>query len=298
MNSFAKGTKKKLLFSISLFILIIAGYSYWRYLYPALPNNTRQTLFEGITYIREVRHTPRPIIIHVVIVNLRHPNIRFLVTPGKVIKNGEIGARTTSQFLSEFKQKIAVNGSFFHPFSEKLWNPYPRHTGDPLYVLGLASCRGKVYSQAQNQFETFYLAADNQASFQTAIGAVYNAISGSHLFLKQGKLQSSFINALPNKQPYPRTAFALDKTAKTLMIFVVDGKQKNYSEGVTMLELGEIVQAYGGDTALNMDGGGSSTLVMAGATGEPILLNSPIHARFRGNERFVANHLGISVQRE
>jgi hypothetical protein len=298
MNTFAKGTKKKLLFSISLLILIIAGYSYWKYLYPALPNNIRQTLFEGITYIREVRHTPRPIIIHVIIVDLTHPNIRFLVTPGKVTENGEIGARTTSQFLTEFKQKIAVNGSFFHPFSEKLWHSYPRHTGDPLYVLGLASCRGKVYSQVQNPFKTFYLTADNQASFQAPIDAVYNAISGKDLFLKQGKLQPPFINALPNKHPYPRTAFALDKTAKTLMIFVVDGKQKNYSEGVTMVELAEIVQAYGGDTALNMDGGGSSTLVMAGAAGEPILLNSPIHARFRGNERLVANHLGISVQGE
>jgi len=77
------------------------------------------------------------------------------------------------------------------------------------------------------------------------------------------------------------------------MIIVIDGKQKNYSEGVTLAELSEIVISYGADSALNMDGGGSSTLVMADSARQPILLNSPIHARIQGYERLIANHLGV-----
>jgi hypothetical protein len=281
---------RKILFLVVIILLALGAY--WFNLPKQIPNNIQKKLFEGITYVRNVRQTPRPIIIHIVSIDLTHPKIRFLVTPGKVVKEGEIGARTTSQFLTEFNLQIAVNGSFFYPFREKFWNAYPRYSGDPVYVVGFASSRGQVYSQPAQNFETFYISADNQAQFQKPIGAIYNAISGGQLFLKQGQVQTPFIGPFDEK-PYPRTALALDQAAKTLMIIVIDGKQKNYSEGVTLAELAKIVISYGADSALNMDGGGSSTLVMADSARQPILLNSPIHARIQGYERLIANHLGV-----
>ena len=78
-----------------------------------------------------------------------------------------------------------------------------------------------------------------------------------------------------------------------MLLVVVDGRQPNYSEGVTLVELTEIVAGYGGDTALNLDGGGSTALIARGRTGQPIQLNSPIDNRIPGRERPVANHLGI-----
>jgi exopolysaccharide biosynthesis protein len=181
---------------------------------------------------------------------------------------------------------------FFYPFRERFWNPYPRQTGDPVHVVGFASSRGQIYSQTAQDFETFYISANNQAQFQSPIGEIYNAISGGQLFLKQGLVQTPFIGKF-DKKPYPRTCFALDQEAKTLMIIVIDGKQRHYSEGVTLAELVEIVIGYGADSALNLDGGGSSTLVMASQTGEPIFLNSPSHAKMPGLERLIANHLGV-----
>jgi hypothetical protein len=56
--------------------------------------------------------------------------------------------------------------------------------------------------------------------------------------------------------------------------------------------LAEIALALGADTALNLDGGGSTTLVMAGESG-PQLLNAPIHTRIHMRERPVGNHLGV-----
>jgi exopolysaccharide biosynthesis protein len=47
--------------------------------------------------------------------------------------------------------------------------------------------------------------------------------------------------------------------------------------------------------AMNLDGGGSSTMVIEGANGEPVILNSPIDSRIPGRERPVANHLGIFI---
>jgi hypothetical protein len=290
----------KFLGFLFLLIIIIADYWFWSHVHPPIPESSRQTLFEGIIYIREVRQTPRPIIIHLIRVDLTKPNIRFLVTPGEVHDNGEIGARTTSQFLTEFKLQLAVNANFFYPFhplfSVDFWNAYPKKRGDPVYIVGFASSRGQVYSQSHKLFETFYISANNQARFQTPIGPVYNAISGRELFIKQGQIHGSFSKGAFNEKPYPRTALALDKTANTLMIFVVDGKLKNYSEGVTLMELAEIVQSYGADMALNLDGGGSSTLVMEEPSGKPVLLNRPSHGRIQGKERLIGNHLGIYVR--
>jgi len=90
---------------------------------------------------------------------------------------------------------------------------------------------------------------------------------------------------------------ALDREGRRLILIAVDGRQPNYSEGVTLAELAEIVIEHGGDTALNLDGGGSTTLVMEGKSGEPILLNSSIDNRIPGRERPVANPLGIYAQR-
>jgi hypothetical protein len=282
-----------------LAITIIDSYLLLKYLYPPIPNNLSQTLFEGIDYIREVRHTPRPIIIHLVLIDLTNPNLQFLVTPTDSVNNGKIGARTTSQFLAEFNLQLAVNGNFFYPFhplySVDFWNAYPNKPGDLVQVVGFASSRGQVYSPSNDRFETLYISEQNQAQFQTPIGDVYNAISGKPLLVFKGVNQGPFSGNFA-AIPYPRTALALDKAAKTLMIFAADGKQRNYSDGVTLMELAEIIQHYGGYTALNLDGGGSSTLVMEGPEKTPILLNSPINGRIRGNERLIANHLGIFVR--
>ncbi len=85
----------------------------------------------------------------------------------------------------------------------------------------------------------------------------------------------------------------LNQDRRTLLLFIVDGRQPNYSEGVTLLELAQIAIEYGADEALNLDGGGSSTLVIEDTAGQPQVLNSPIHASIPGVERPVGNHLGV-----
>jgi len=47
---------------------------------------------------------------------------------------------------------------------------------------------------------------------------------------------------------------------------------------------------------MNMDGGGSSTLVMRNPLGIVRVINSPIQTGIPGRERPVGNHLGIFAQ--
>jgi len=85
---------------------------------------------------------------------------------------------------------------------------------------------------------------------------------------------------------------ALDRGNKTLLLVAVDGRQPGYSQGVTPRELAALVLRAGGYDATNLDGGGSTALVVDN-NGQPLQLNAPIHTRLVGRERPVANHLGV-----
>jgi len=81
---------------------------------------------------------------------------------------------------------------------------------------------------------------------------------------------------------HPRTAVGVDESRKRLWIIVVDGRQEGYSAGMSLPELTELFEALGTDEALNLDGGGSSVMVVGGqprsrpsdATGERAVVNA------------------------
>ena len=105
-------------------------------------------------------------------------------------------------------------------------------------------------------------------------------------------LQDGIIVAPTDAALHPRTAVATNSSGSKLWLIVVDGRQPQYSEGVTFWELAEIAREAGADTALNLDGGGSSTMVMRSGNG-PKILNAPFHTNIPMRERPVGNHLGI-----
>ncbi|MDR0897569.1 MAG: phosphodiester glycosidase family protein [Oscillospiraceae bacterium] len=70
----------------------------------------------------------------------------------------------------------------------------------------------------------------------------------------------------------PRTAIGQVEALHYVMV-VTDGRTRN-SEGLTLLELAELMQSLGCLTAYNLDGGGSSTLVFQGE-----VINQPTAGR-------------------
>ena len=75
---------------------------------------------------------------------------------------------------------------------------------------------------------------------------------------------------------HPRTAVGFPADGKGLILVVVDGRQPGLSSGVTLPELTDLMQSQGAHEAYNLDGGGSSTMVVGGET-----LNSPSDGRER-----------------
>jgi hypothetical protein len=63
---------------------------------------------------------------------------------------------------------------------------------------------------------------------------------------------------------HPRTALGFDPTSRRLWLVVVDGRQGGYSAGMTLPELARLFGTLGAREAINLDGGGSSVLVVGG----------------------------------
>ena len=92
----------------------------------------------------------------------------------------------------------------------------------------------------------------------------------------------------------PRTCLGLSADGRWLYALVVDGRQKDYSIGAGMDDLVAFMKAAGASDALNMDGGGSSTIVLWDGDKEGVYIPN----RHKGGEyRPVAASLGVYLDR-
>ena len=84
---------------------------------------------------------------------------------------------------------------------------------------------------------------------------------------------------------HPRSAVVVTKDRKVLLI-TVDGRAKGHAIGMSIPELAHLIKVLGGKDALNLDGGGSTTLYLNGE-----ILNHPTdNGRFdHEGERIIPN---------
>ena len=260
------------------------------------PIPIREKLFEGVTYRRVIQFSPRPLIAHILIIDTKTKGIKFLVTPPDSKGDKPLHARTTSQFLQEFGAQIAINGDGFSPWWSHSPADYYPHVGDPVAPWGLAASGGTIYSEGDlsrtGVAPTLYISRRNALSFNRRPDNVFQAISGDRMLVEQGGI----VEGLNNQSLNPRTAVGINKNGRYLILVVIDGRQPLYSEGATFVELAQLMIDQGAYFAMSLDGGGSSTMVMQGADGKPVILNSPIDNYIPGRERPVANHLGIYLK--
>lgn len=273
---------------IAIAVLVITAVGGVWYIRRLRPQPAHEKLFQGVEYIRDIRSSPRRIVIHVIKIDLREEGVRVIVTPGDPEQELPLKARTTSLFLKNFDLQVAINGDGFTPWhSYGLFDYYP-HNGERVDAIGFAASEGLVYSQDTDGEPRIYFSSNKTARINAATGKNFNVISGNQNLVHRGNPVAGL-----EGDPNPRTAVALDQGNRFLILVVVDGRQPGYSEGVTLQELAEIIIYHGGYTAINLDGGGSSTMVVEGPLGGAKVLNSPIHVRIPGRERPVGNHLGI-----
>ena len=115
------------------------------------------------------------------------------------------------------------------------------------------------------------------------------AMCGFGMIMTNGVPTFSVAHPRP-AQLAPRTALGVTADRKTLVVLVVDGRQPGYSLGADIEDLYNILRKEGVTDAVNMDGGGSSSLVVYDrAAGRPLMVNH----QPRGTERKNALNFGI-----
>lgn len=256
----------------------------------------KQKLYEGVTYRRVVQFIPHPMIAHIIEIDTKAKGIKLLITPPDSDGETPLNARTTSQFLDEFDVQIAINGDGFSPWWSRSPADYYPHSGDPVTPFGFTASNGEVYSLGVELSvgvrPTLYISRRNVISFNNPPGNIYNAISGDRMIILKGKI----VPDLDDTEIEPRTAVGTNRNGRYLYLIVIDGRQPFYSRGATFTKLAQLLINQGAYIAMSLDGGGSSTMVIEGEDGQPVILNSPIDNYIPGRERPIANHLGVYIK--
>lgn len=285
--------KKKYIWGTSFLLLGVYGlFTLGR---PA-PIPMKRQLFEGVTYRRVIRYLPHAMIAHVVVIDRKQGEFRFLVTPPDSIEGGAVKARTTSEFLEEFSVQIAINGDGFSPWWSRSPVDYYPHSGDPVTPLGFTASDGKIYADGLQDEEpepTMYVSRRNELTFNLPPNKIFHALSGDRMLLQGGEI----VAGLDDSILHPRTAIGVNRNGRYVILVVVDGRQPFYSSGATYQDLAELLKDFDAHFAMALDGGGSSVLVAEDAFGNAEVLNSPIDNYIPGRERPVANHFGVYIER-
>ncbi|MBU8905965.1 S-layer homology domain-containing protein [Desertibacillus haloalkaliphilus] len=89
---------------------------------------------------------------------------------------------------------------------------------------------------------------------------------------------------------HPRTAIGVSKDGSELFMVTVDGRQTGFSDGSSLRDLANYLIELGADRAINLDGGGSTTMAARlPRLAYPVVVNSPSD----GRERAVSTTLQV-----
>ncbi len=211
---------------------------------------------------------------------------------------------TTSNAARKHDFAVTINASFFAAPHERIFNgkSIPYFVGNCAFPEGWHFSGGRLVTRPVKDTlrDVFVVHDDGKISFlENARELPANtryAVSGSAIVLRAGE---AVTRPLPAPR-HPRSALGTSADGRTLLIVAVDGRQE-HSRGVTLEELGQLMLTLGAHHALNLDGGGSTALVVRDpGTGVFAVTNQPSDTSLSlpnvRIERPVVDVIGISVR--
>lgn len=190
--------------------------------------------------------------------------------------------KPTSQFASENNAMVAINGGFFDvknggavdyvKVKNQVVNRTREESSRANAILLISKKRVEILPDSAVDFE-MHKAPD---------------ILLSGPLLVQDRVEVPLLNNPFNDNRHPRTALVITSDRKLIFI-VVDGRNR-MSEGMRLTELSKVLRWLGAEDAMNLDGGGSSTLYVKGATRNSVVNHPSDNKIFdHEGERAVAN---------
>ncbi len=233
---------------------------------PAQAADTWSDPFPGVRRLRRVTTNQN---INVLVVDLCAPGVSVRATA-----TGE-RQRTVSSFGAAVNAQAAVNGDFF--------------SFDTYSTNGPAMSNGVLWGGADGTYVAPIQFGANQVAIPAhggtgGVATWAREVVGGHPSLLVGGMRRDNNGDSLCTARHPRTALGFNADRTKLYLAVIDGRATTRI-GMTCDEMVTMFQGLGATDAVNLDGGGSSAMWLAG-TG---VLNNPSD----GQQRVVANHLAI-----
>jgi len=225
--------------------------------------------YKGVTYISRREISPRTVNMHIVLVDLTEQGISFKLTPPGGTHDTPF---PSTDIHSNVVGLAASQGNVYSPFE-----PQPIAAGYTDQSFAIIAYAPALNIDANNHAgivnrDPAY--SDNKHILEPV--TLWNAVSGSAQIITNGvKTIPKYSGPPPVLNPIkgfsdsnswyslhkPRTAIGLSRSNETLVFFTVDGA--GGSLGMTCGEVADLLAGdYGVYNALNLDGGGSTTLAM------------------------------------
>jgi exopolysaccharide biosynthesis protein len=233
---------------------------------------------------------------YVMRIDLKAPGIALITTPRDsafgppVVGGNAVVSEPISQFAADYRVRVAINANFFSPCCDA----FP----EPKDVIGLLVSRGQIVAPPTtdplDSEAVLALTRDNDAVIDESpnidLSTTWTAVAGSAIIVQNGvDISASSPDEGDPGDPNPRTLVGLSKDRRFLYLAVIDGRVTGYSIGTTNEQSAVFMLAIGCDSALNLDGGGSTEMVRADTPGQPYIVNNPSG----GAERYDAAALGV-----
>jgi len=231
----------------------------------------------GLTYWLTVQEEPRPLRWHNVRVDLRNPRSQVIAVVNDDPDGegpAEAALRSPLDMAASAGSIAFINTNAFGGLPDPNGKrPTGWHVGMPVEIIGLAARGGAIRSEAKPEaYAPLWLDRNGGAHLGNPddLSHVSEGVAGFGWILRQNTI-------IPRQDEvrHPRTAVGLDQSGRWLFLVVVDGRQSGFSEGVSTNELGAHMKQIGCVEALNLDGGGSSIMLLGDAAGFLRIVNSP-----------------------
>ena len=202
-------------------------------------------------------------------------------------------SQTTRMTVSQFAAKtpnavVVINGNFF-TFDGNSSKQYLKVDGKVWSetVLKYPDAGGLMFDKTGRKIQL--VQRDRVGGWQKQ--TTENIIATDAALIINGELWSYPSTKRFQSDRHPRTALGLTRNNHLLMV-IVDGRTK-IAAGMTMVELQKLMKVFKAEDAINMDGGGSSTLWCKGEPKDGVV-NHPSG----GSQRPVANAIAVIVRVE
>jgi exopolysaccharide biosynthesis protein len=223
-----------------------------------------RTVAPGVEHARVTRQfSGEPVIMNLLRLDLTKVRLDVVHANDK-----DIGTQTVSSMARRHKAFAAINGGFFKEGSDLAGKPAGLLKIDGVVISEPSKDRVSIAikNERRRTYVSFAHGSNNDPAAKRFISAAEDITNGVPQLIKNGKVDLTWEQEKTNlrfvETRHPRTAVAKLKSGKFLMV-TVDGRSES-SGGISLFDLADYLLSLAATDAMNLDGGGSSTMYLDG----------------------------------